>query len=794
MEILQHHSENLQGFLDYALDKALELTQSEIGYIYFYNEDRKEFYLNSWSKDVMKECSVVYPQSCYELDKTGIWGEAVRQRKPILINDYKAQHPLKKGYPEGHVCLTSFLTVPIFHNQRIVAVVGVANKSSDYNETDTLELTLLMDAVWKSVETMRVEEELRRSEAKFRVAFQTTPDSININRMSDNLYKEVNDGFLRIMGYSREEALGRSSIELNIWADDVDRKRLLDGLQKNGFVENMETRFCRKDGTLRDGLMSARMIDLDGEPCILSITRDITEYKKTEEDLRKQENLMQRTFDILPIGLWFADKDGRLLRGNPMGVKIWGAEPHVAISEYGNLKAWRLPSGEPLAADDWALLKTVRDGVTIVDELLEIESFDGKRKTILNYSAPVLDSEGNIDAAIVVNLDISEYKNLEDQLRHAQKIESVGRLAGGVAHDFNNMLGVILGHTELALNQTDPEHPFHDSLEEIRKAAKRSADLTRQLLAYARKQTFVPKVLDLNETVVGMLKMLKRLIGEDIDLKWRPETNLWPIKLDPSQLDQILANLCVNARDAITDTGKVTIETGMVEFDDIYCAEHVDYIPGEYVMLAISDNGCGMDRETLGKLFEPFFTTKIMGKGTGLGLATVYGIVKQNNGLINVYSEPDQGTTFKIYLPRHKGKIERVKKESLPELAVSGHETILLVEDELAILQMTIKMLESKGYTVLAASTPGEAMRLAEIYTGRIELLITDVVMPEMNGRDLARNLLSLYPDLKRLFMSGYTANVIAHHGVLDPGVHFIQKPFSMSELTAKIRDVLDHA
>ncbi len=386
----------------------------------------------------------------------------------------------------------------------------------------------------------------------------------------------------------------------------------------------------------------------------------------------------------------------------------------------------------------------------------------------------------------------AEREKLTDQLTQAQKMESVGRLAGGVAHDFNNMLGVIIGHTELALEQVDPVQPLHDSLLEIKKAAERSASLTRQLLAFARKQTVAPKVLDLNDTVQGMLNMLQRLIGEHIDLVWRPGKDLSPVKVDPSQIDQILANLCVNARDAIGDTGKVTIETDAVVFDAGYCEEHPGFVPGEYVLLAVSDNGGGMDKDTLNKLFEPFFTTKVMGKGTGLGLSTVYGIVKQNNGFINVYSEPGHGTTFKIYLPQYLGKTARAPRGGATLSAVRGQETILLVEDEPGILKMTLTMLERQGYTVLAASTPSEAIRLAREYPNEIHLLVTDVVMPEMNGRDLAQKLITLYPNLKRLFMSGYTANVIAHHGVLDEGVHFIQKPFSMKDIAEKIRTALE--
>jgi signal transduction histidine kinase len=385
-----------------------------------------------------------------------------------------------------------------------------------------------------------------------------------------------------------------------------------------------------------------------------------------------------------------------------------------------------------------------------------------------------------------------EREKLRAQLYQAQKIESVGRLAGGVAHDFNNMLGVIIGYTEQALEGLNTGTPMHDNLMEIGRAARRSADLTRQLLAFARKQTIDPEVLNLNETIEGILKMIRRLIGENIELVWHGGTGLWPVMMDPAQVDQILANLCVNARDAIAGTGKITIETHNSVFDQAYCADHPDFIPGEYVQLAVSDDGCGMDQETLARLFEPFFTTKEVGKGTGLGLATVYGIVRQNNGFIKVSSEPGMGSTFMFYLPRESTQVGQARPEPTVGQIVRGRETILLVEDEPMLLQMAARMLVRHGYTVLPAAAPGEAIRLAGEHEGHINLLMTDVVMPEMNGRELANKLLALYPGLKCLFMSGYTANVIAHHGVLDRNVHFIQKPFSVRDMAARVRTVLE--
>jgi PAS domain S-box-containing protein len=382
-------------------------------------------------------------------------------------------------------------------------------------------------------------------------------------------------------------------------------------------------------------------------------------------------------------------------------------------------------------------------------------------------------------------------RTLQDQLIQAQKMESIGRLAGGVAHDFNNMLALIIGHAEMAMNRADPGDPLHADLTEILAAGQRSADLTRQLLAFARKQTIRPKVLDLNETMAGMLKMLQRIIGEDIALVWKPGANLWQVHIDPVQVDQVLANLAVNARDAIAGEGRLTIETENVVLDGTYGARRADFVPGEYVQLVVSDSGCGMDKAIVAHLFEPFFTTKEIGKGTGLGLATVYGIVSQNNGFINVYSEPGQGTAFKIYLPRAHAA-ETTEPEQVEAKPSGGAETVLLVEDEAGILSLGQAILKLYGYTVLAARTPQIALEMVRQHAGPIDLLITDVVMPGMNGKVLSEAIAALRPGVKMLFMSGYTADVIAHHGVLEAGVHYLQKPFAVKAMAAKVREVLD--
>jgi nitrogen-specific signal transduction histidine kinase len=393
----------------------------------------------------------------------------------------------------------------------------------------------------------------------------------------------------------------------------------------------------------------------------------------------------------------------------------------------------------------------------------------------------------------MVNLDISDRAALENQLAQARKLESVGRLAGGVAHDFNNILSIIIGHAELAMENVPPGSPITSDLRQILTAATKSTDIIKKLLAYARKQTITPKILNLNDAIEKMLPMLRRLIGENIDLAWLPEPQLPQIKMDSSQIDQILTNLCINSRDAISHTGTIAISTQTVSISDEFCTNHPGAISGDFVVLKVEDNGNGMDHHTMENLFEPFFTTKDIDKGTGLGLATVYGIIKQNSGFIHVSSTPGQGTTFTIHLPQQQQSSQdyHTEEEKKPEISAQSHETILLVEDEAAILHIATKMLKKLGYTVLATNSPAQALNIAQEHPGSIHLLLTDVIMPEMNGRDLAEEIFLLHPEIKSLFMSGYTADMIAHHGVLEDGVNFIQKPFTRKKLGHKLREIL---
>ena len=381
---------------------------------------------------------------------------------------------------------------------------------------------------------------------------------------------------------------------------------------------------------------------------------------------------------------------------------------------------------------------------------------------------------------------------LEEQLRQSQKMEAIGRLAGGVAHDFNNLLTIVSGYSELLLERLDQEDPMRPHIEEIKKAGDRAASLTRQLLAFSRKQVMAPQVVDLNRVVAGMNRMLQRLIGEDVELVAICCDDLWRVKADPGQIEQVIMNLAVNARDAMPKGGRLTIETANVELDETYSQRHLAIAPGPYVMLAVSDTGDGMDTATQARVFEPFFTTKEQGKGTGLGLATVYGIVKQSGGYIWLYSEPGEGATFKIYLPRAEGKVPEARKTEERVQPTMGSETILVVEDDEAVRGFVRGVLQSRGHTLLEAGNSNEALSLLRTHQQPIQLLLTDVVMPQMSGRELAQQLLALQPKMKVLFMSGYTDNAVVQHGALEPGTNFLQKPFSPERLMRKVREILD--
>ena len=507
---------------------------------------------------------------------------------------------------------------------------------------------------------------LQESEGRFRTAFHTSPDSINLNRVSDGMYIDINEGFSELTGYMREEVIGETSLKINIWKDPDDRQRLLDGLKQSGYVKNLEAKFVRKNGQVGTGLMSARILHINDEVVIQSITKDITELKQAEK----------------------------------------------------------------------------------------------------------------------------EKAALEKQLLQNQKLESLGRLAGGVAHDLNNLLSPILVYSEMLLTELGTIDPRREKLSQINKAGIRARDLVRQLLAFSRKQTLEFKPVNINEVIADFGKLLQLTIRENIELSVFQSPSMKPVMADIGQIEQVIMNLAINAADAMPEGGKLTIETALAELDETYASSHQGVKPGNFVVLSFSDTGYGMDEGTRLKIFDPFFSTK--GKqGIGLGLATVYGIVKQHKGNIWAYSEPGKGSTFKVYLPITEKSDANTTIDKKPRSEFKGSGTILVVEDDKQVRDLAHEILKSHGYEVFQAQNGKEALKVCASCDGLIDLLLTDVVMPEMNGKELYSILRKKNPNLKVIYMSGYTEQIISHHGVLEEGLDFIQKPFTVYNLTDKVRQAV---
>jgi PAS domain S-box-containing protein len=717
-----------------------------------------------------------------------------RSRAELLHTDPRPFYPMLHPQQKTSESFLKYAHKTLFGE--IIAFEGTIFRADGVQRVCAVHMVMLPDTHGRLVRASLIDiTEHREAEEKLRIQAKIATnmdEGVYLVRLRDGLIIYTNPKFEKMFGYAPEEMLWKHVSVVNPpttkspeeTAEDI-MEILRVEKQWQGEIQNI-----RKDGTLFWSYATASVFEHPSEGLVLiCVHTDITERKRAEEALRKSEDRHRTILQTAMDGFWMLDPHGRFIDVNQTYCRMSG----YSSQELLTMKIEDIEVKETANAISDRIQRTITQGEDRFETQLRRK--DGSLFDI-ELSIQYRPADGGWFVAFLQ--DITERKRmkkeqekLQTQLLQSKKLESIGALAGGVAHDYNNMLGVILGYTELALEKVDSGQPLYDDLQEIQKAGIRSAEVTRQLLAFARQQTIAPRVIDLNETVEGMFRMLRPLIGEDIEISWSPGSGLWPVKMDPSQIDQMIANLCINARDAITGIGKISIETRSVFLDEDYCAGNAGFVPGEYALLALSDNGCGMDKETQSRIFEPFFTTKGLGKGTGLGLATVYGIVKQNNGFIIVYSEPGHGTTFKIYLPRYKGEADQTGPAASSDITIPGKGTVLLVEDEPAIIKMTKRMLEHLGYTVLAAATPSRAIILAEAYPEEIHVLMTDVVMPEMNGKDLSERVRTFRPKIQCVFMSGYTADVIAEHGILNEGVHFIQKPFSKESLASKIDTAL---
>jgi PAS domain S-box-containing protein len=744
---------------------------------------------------------------------------------------------------------------------------------------------------------------LHQSEERFYKAFQATDIIIEIHRKRDHTYLEVNDGFCRATGYSREDVIGKTPVEIGIWVSQEDRQKYNELYNRDGYVRNFKSYFRKKTGEIIVGLLSGNTIELDDEACIINVNQDITELEQKAAALQESEERFRVFMDHFPGHVFMKDAECRMLYVNKRFMEAFPDKDvigktdldifpskqakemiqrdHLALEQGSDVTIerltyqdgtdhlsethkFRIDRGEaPPMLGGIALDVTERveyenrlkeaqriaklgnsiydvqtGKLTWSEELYRMTRLDPSRPApsreeaysrfhpddLMLYEShfhrakqegipftmdyrfrdwsdeehwfsislfPQRNDIGEIYRTFSTIMDITERKKLEMQLLQSQKMEGIGRLAGGIAHDFNNLLTVMIGYGEMAEESLPESSPVQYHIQQILKASYRAADLTQQLLAFARRQIIEPKVVRMNDLVIHTESLLQRILGEDVKLITYLAEDIGRVRVDQGQMEQVLMNLAINARDAMPTGGTLLIETKNVSLGDEYTKEKPEVKAGSYVMIAVTDTGVGMTKEVQSQIFEPFFTTKEHGKGTGLGLATCYGIVKQNEGHIWVYSEPGKGTTFRIYLPRCEDKAEL--KES-PERAERprGMETILLVEDEPLVRSISKATLRAQGYTILEAENGLEALQLASEYPDEIHLLVTDVVMPEISGAEAAERIKNVRPDIRVLYVSGYTENTVVHHGVLEEGIQFLPKPFTPSALAHKVREILD--
>jgi two-component system, cell cycle sensor histidine kinase and response regulator CckA len=643
------------------------------------------------------------------------------------------------------------------------------------------------------------DEALRESEARKGAILETALDCIiSIDRAG--CIVEFNPAAEKTFGYTRADIIGLELAEVIIPPRfrEMHRRGMAHYLETDAgpmLGKRIEISAMRADGTEFPVDLAIAFIRLKGQPMFTAYLRDISERRQAEDDLAKQRSFLRQVIDLNPHFIFAKDRQGRFTLVNEAIAEAFGTSVEDLIGKTDVDFNPNQDEVEHFRLDDLEVMDTLKEKF-IPEEI--ITDSKGQERYLQTIKRPIISADGTADQVLGIATDITARKRAEEallgseeQLRQAQKMEAVGKLAGGIAHDFNNLLTCINGYSELCLRGLRQEDPLYSKIEEIRKAGDRAAALTRQLLAFSRKQILQPKVIALNKIVTGTNRMLQRLIGEDVDIMLGLAVDLADVKADPNQIEQVLFNLSVNARDAMPLGGKLTIETRNVNLTEDYADDHASVSPGRYVMLAVSDTGCGMDAETQARIFEPFFTTKAVGKGTGLGLATVYGIVKQSGGNIWVYSEVGRGTTFKIYLPAVDVSIETIEESARDNELFKGTETVLLVEDEEMVRNLTSEILRESGYRVLEAKHGPEALMLGKEHEGVIHLMLTDVVMPQMSGRVLAEQLAILRRDIKVLYMSGDTDDAIVHHGVLDEGTAFIGKPFNPSDLVRKVREVL---
>lgn len=911
----------LQEITDFALEEAVKLTQSEIGYLAFLNEDESVMTIHSWSRSAMAQCATADKPIRYSVAHAGLWGEAIRQRKAMITNDYLAPNPLKKGIPEGHVRILRHMNVPVFQGLKIAIVAGVGNKKEKYTEADAEQLMLLIQGTLRLIERRQTQEKLRLSEDKFTKVFIMAPEMIGLTRMDDGRIADVNLGFEEITGWKRSEVAGRTSTDLGFWANPEDRAQMVEDLKAGKEIYQREVTFRRKDGSLRTGTYSARQIQIDEELSLIFVMQDITERKETERALLEKEERLSGITRNIPgsvFQLYARDKDhydltyvsermkdslnlptditaafpaflssicdedrdrlllsireavttggswnfeGRLNR--PSGEIMWfqgfatptrhendlifngiflditerkqaeeksrqseekflkifmTAPDCIAISRmtdgmlidvnrvFEEITGWQreeIVGKTSLDINFWAdiqdrafMVHEIQAGRDVLYREFQFRRKDGTARTGI-YSARPIEIAGDQCLVFILN-DVTDRKRLEEerqkleqQLSQFQKLDAIGQLASGVAHDFNNILMGIQGNAALVMMEYHPQHPHYSKLSRIEEHVKRGANLTRQLLGFAREGKYEVRALLLNDLIRKVSQFFLET-HKEIEADYQLQKDLYLVEADAGQIEQVLLNLFINAGHAMPKGGQLHIRTDNVSLQEMDMAAF-QLKSGNFVRISISDTGIGMDAETLTRIFEPFFTTRLKEGGSGLGLASAYGIIRNHGGAIKVYSEIGAGSTFNIYLPSSQKKAE-TEESARHERLVSGSGGILLVDDEPMILGSASEMLKLLGYTVYQAASGQEAVAVYAAKRDKINLVLLDMIMPGMSGAEVLRILQDLNPGVQVILSSGYSMQGEVQK-VMETGCSgFIQKPYSFTELSNVVHQVLNPA
>ncbi len=779
ISILQYDAKDAHELFEYVLEKGLQLTASKIGFILNYDDTEKKFVLNAWSKEVMNECTIIEKPEVYYLDTAGIWAETVRQARPIIINNYKDKNPLKKGYPEGHVAIDRFLGIPVFRNKEIVATVGVANKETDYTEMDVLQLTLLMDAAWKSFERMQVTSALAESEAKFRTLADSSPMAIIVYQ--DNKFVYINEAAEQISGYNFEEVA-----HLNFWflVHPEDKEMIINKVQLrhqgNQGLDSYEFRIISKDGQVKWVYVTSVTVQYRGRPAGLASILDITDRKKAEEELFEEKEKLRITLQSIGDGVIATDTDGRVVIINETAQHLTGYSQSEAMNKHLSeiFVIVHELSDKPL---DNPVDKVLSTGhVYELSNHTVLVAKDGTRRVIADSAAPIKDKAGNILGVVLVFRDMTEKLQLIEQIQRAQKLESIGLLAGGIAHDFNNILEGVFGYIGLA-NAYVSDSTVSEMLANALKSIQRAKGLTGQLLTFSKGGQPVKKV----QSIIPLLQDTVQfaISGSNVKAQFHIDDSPDNAEIDYNQISQVIQNIVINAVQAMPMGGTITIGAGNISFAK---GEH-PLLQGDYIRVTIADQGVGIPKEVLPKIFDPFFTTKSIGQG--LGLATSYSIIARHQGTIEVESEPGKGTTFYIYIPATKKEPAQQKKVEERKVLKGGR--VLVLDDEPMMREIMLKFLAHLGFSAVAVDDGRDAinMYIKEKESGTpFNALIFDMTIKGgMGGKDAIEEIRKFDKDIPAFVMSGYHEDPVLAHP-RDYGFNGgLCKPFTLEELEAML-------